>query len=49
MIKVLGLGDSLMDRYVDEGIKYPGGNALNFAVKAKQYGADVAFMGKNCK
>lgn len=46
MIKVLGLGDSLMDRYLYAGMKYPGGNAYNFAVKAKQYGADAAFMGK---
>lgn len=45
-MKVIGLGDSLVDRYYDKNMVYPGGNAYNFAVKAKQMGAEAAFMGK---
>ncbi|UIY31758.1 PfkB family carbohydrate kinase (plasmid) [Neorhizobium galegae] len=43
--KVLGLGDNVVDRYLNTGQMYPGGNALNFAVYAKMLGADAAFLG----
>ncbi|CDN58007.1 Putative sugar kinase (plasmid) [Neorhizobium galegae bv. officinalis bv. officinalis str. HAMBI 1141] len=43
--KVLGLGDNVVDRYLNTGKMYPGGNALNFAVYAKMLGADAAFLG----
>lgn len=45
-MRVLGLGDSIIDRYYYQKKIYPGGNAYNFAVKAKQMGAEAAFMGK---
>jgi len=45
-MRVLGLGDSIVDRYYYQKKMYPGGNAYNFAVKAKQMGAEAAFMGK---
>jgi fructoselysine 6-kinase len=44
-LKVLGLGDNVVDRYLHEGVMYPGGNALNFAVYAKLLGADASFVG----
>ena len=45
-MRVIGLGDSVVDRYYHLEKMYPGGNAYNFAVKAKLMGADAAFMGK---
>lgn len=44
-LKVLGLGDNVVDRYLNTGRMYPGGNAFNFAVYAKMLGADAAFLG----
>ncbi|MBO0453200.1 MULTISPECIES: fructoselysine 6-kinase [Enterococcus] len=44
-MKVLGLGDNVVDKYVNLAIMYPGGNALNFAVFAKKLGQDSSFMG----
>ena len=35
-MKVLGLGDNVVDRYVNKGIMFPGGNAVNFAVYARE-------------
>ncbi|WP_201841448.1 fructoselysine 6-kinase [Microvirga zambiensis] len=43
--KVLGLGDNVVDRYLNTGKMYPGGNALNFAVYSKMLGADSAYLG----
>ena len=37
-ISVLGLGDNVIDRFVDRGVFYPGGNGINFAVFARQLG-----------
>ncbi|MBY0099225.1 PfkB family carbohydrate kinase [Mesobacillus maritimus] len=45
MLKVLGLGDNVVDKYEHIHTMYPGGNALNFAVFAKKFGADAAFLG----
>jgi fructoselysine 6-kinase len=44
-LKVLGLGDNVVDKYLHSQMMYPGGNALNFAVYAKQLGADSSFLG----
>lgn len=44
-LRVLGLGDNVVDRYLHTGKMYPGGNALNFAVYARMLGADAAFLG----
>ena len=38
-VSVLGFGDNVVDIYEHTGIMYPGGNAVNFAVAAKQCGA----------
>ena len=45
-VKVLGFGDNVVDKYEHLKMMYPGGNALNFAVYAKQFGAErSAYMG----
>jgi fructoselysine 6-kinase len=45
-MNLIGIGDSVVDYYKDQGIMYPGGNALNVAVFAKRSGANkAAYMG----
>ena len=39
-MKLLGLGDNVMDAYLFRGELYPGGNAANVAVLAKRAGAE---------
>lgn len=45
MIKVIGLGDNVVDKYEHIKTMYPGGNALNFASYAKKLGIESAFLG----
>lgn len=45
MLKVLGLGDNVVDIYLHTNTMYPGGNALNFAVYAHLLGYTAAYMG----
>ena len=45
MIKVLGIGDNVCDKYLHTRTIYPGGNALNVAVFAKMMGAEAAYLG----
>lgn len=45
MIKVLGLGDNVVDKYMHTKTMYPGGNALNVAVYATFMGMDAAYLG----
>lgn len=35
---LIGIGDNVVDYYVDQGVYYPGGNALNVAVLARRFG-----------
>lgn len=45
-VKVLGFGDNVVDKYEHLHTMYPGGNAVNFAVYAKMFGAEKsAYMG----
>ncbi|WHA08966.1 fructoselysine 6-kinase [Enterococcus montenegrensis] len=44
-MKVLGLGDNVVDKYVNYQLMYPGGNSLNFAVFAQKLGVKSSFMG----
>lgn len=44
-ISVLGLGDNVIDRFVDRGVFYPGGNGINFAVFARQLSVRSSFLG----
>jgi len=45
MARVLGLGDNTVDIYVDHGVQFPGGNAVNVAVLARRLGAEAAYLG----
>jgi sugar/nucleoside kinase (ribokinase family) len=43
---LLCIGDNVVDLYLDRGVFFPGGNALNVAVLARRFGlSDVAYMG----
>lgn len=42
---VLGFGDNTVDRFVDRGMDYPGGNCVNVAVYAHRLGVDAAYLG----
>ena len=43
---LLCIGDNVVDLYLDRGVFFPGGNALNVAVLARRFGlGDVAYMG----
>lgn len=45
-MKLIGIGDNVVDYYQDQGRIYPGGNALNVAVSAMRNGADTcAYLG----
>ncbi len=45
MVKVLGIGDNVCDVYLNTNMMYPGGQALNFSVYAKQLGVDSEYLG----
>ena len=45
MISVAGIGDNTVDRYVEQGMMYPGGNAVNVAVHARRLGHESAYIG----
>lgn len=44
-MRLLGLGDNVIDYYTNTGAVYPGGNAFNAAVHASILGAEAAYMG----
>ncbi|MEW9668395.1 PfkB family carbohydrate kinase [Ammoniphilus sp. 3BR4] len=45
-MKLIGIGDNVVDYYQDQGLMYPGGNALNVAVRSKRNGAEAcAYLG----
>lgn len=43
--RILGLGDNTVDTYVDLGLQFPGGNAVNVAVMARRLGCPAAYLG----
>ena len=45
MIRVLGIGDNVADKYLHTKTIYPGGNALNIAVFAKMFGTEAGYLG----
>lgn len=45
MLRVLGIGDNVVDKYMHTKTMYPGGNALNFAVYAKTFGMEAGYLG----
>lgn len=44
-MRVLGLGDNVVDRYVNKHVMFPGGNAVNFAVYAQKSGTEASYLG----
>lgn len=44
-MKVIGIGDNVIDDYVHIRTMYPGGNALNFSVYASMLGCESAYLG----
>nr|WP_298477142.1 PfkB family carbohydrate kinase [uncultured Oribacterium sp.] len=44
-LKVLGIGDNVCDKYLHTAVIYPGGNALNIAVFARELGQESAYLG----
>jgi fructoselysine 6-kinase len=45
-MKLVTIGDNVVDYYKDKDMIYPGGNALNVAVLSKRYGAETSsYMG----
>ena len=44
-MRVLGFGDNIVDRFVDRGLDYPGGNCVNVAVFAQRLGAFAGYLG----
>ena len=45
MDKLLGIGDNVVDVFVERGKMYPGGNALNVSVYGKMLGAETGYFG----
>ncbi|WP_416414613.1 PfkB family carbohydrate kinase [Pantoea sp. App145] len=44
-MKVIGVGDNVVDKYEHRRVRYPGGNALNFSVYAAMLDASAAYLG----
>lgn len=44
-LRLLGMGDNVVDQYLDTEMGYPGGQALNFSVYSRMLGADAAYLG----
>lgn len=44
-MKLIGIGDNVVDRYINQNRMFPGGNAVNFAVYASQCGEEAAYLG----
>lgn len=45
ILKLIGIGDNVVDDYAHIRTMYPGGNALNVAVYASQLGFESAYLG----
>lgn len=45
-MKIAGIGDNVIDRYLNKGVMYPGGNAANVAAHASMLGAQAAYVGE---
>lgn len=44
-MKLIAVGDNVVDYYQDQETFYPGGNALNVAVLAKRLGHEASYIG----
>ena len=45
-VKIAAIGDNVIDRYLNKGVMYPGGNAVNVAAHASMLGAQAAYIGE---
>ena len=45
MVKIVAMGDNVVDCYVSTGQMYPGGNCLNVSVFARRFGAETQYLG----
>jgi fructoselysine 6-kinase len=45
MASLIGVGDNTFDRYLDQGIMYPGGNSVNVPVFYRRHGGKAAYLG----
>lgn len=45
MIRAIGIGDNVCDKYLHLGRMFPGGQALNFAVQCRMAGCESAYIG----
>lgn len=45
MVKLATVGHNTVDKYVDMGVMFPGGNEVNVAVLAKRFGIDTSYTG----
>ncbi len=45
MIKVIGVGDNVVDCYIHQNTMYPGGNCVNIAAFSRQLGHQSAYLG----
>ena len=43
-MKIAAIGDNVIDRYLNKGVMYPGGNAVNVAAHASMLGAQAAYI-----
>lgn len=44
-MRIAGIGDNVIDRYLNKGVMYPGGNAVNVAAHSAMLGAESAYIG----
>lgn len=45
-MKMIAVGDNVVDCYIDQGVYYPGGNCVNVAVNCKRHGwEECAYIG----
>lgn len=45
-LRILGVGDNVVDRYREIGRMFPGGNPVNAAVGARRAGAEAGYIGR---
>lgn len=45
MLRILGIGDNVCDKYVHQKTMYPGGQAVNVCVYSTMLGAEAAYIG----
>lgn len=45
MARLLCIGDNTVDLYLDRGMQFPGGNAVNVAARARRAGAAASYVG----